>query len=569
MKIWPNALLLCGVGLLGLTSIPKVSADSPAKPKRVLLISVDGMHAVDLTNYVSQNPGSTFAQLSRRGVTYPYASTTKPSDSFPGLVAQVTGGTPYSAGIYYDVSYNRTLLPPPGTGDNTPGTAVAYAENLDKNLKLINGGGDSSVGSIDPAQLPRDPVTLKPIYPHDYLPVNTIFEVVKVHGGHTAWSDKHPAYDIVNGPSGHGVDDLYTPEINSFVAIVKGRLVDASNPGNPAGLILDDATNRLYTTEAYDNIKVQAIVHEIDGYDHTGKNRVGVPEIFGMNFQSVSVGQKLTQEPAQQKGADTDPFIGLPGGYTNPDGSPTAVYATPGPLLDHALDFVDAELGTMVSELTRQGLMSSTTIIISAKHGQSPIDKGLLTNENPPGGTNPATNPAIKDPATQLVDGQGNSLVAKNGDGQGEIQDDVALIWLTDQRLTGAAVNILNTPTNRAADGIQTILSGPAITRLYGDPTTHPKVPDIVVISKPGVIYTGSKKKVAEHGGFSHDDTNVLLLVANPGNATAATNNAAVLTTQIAPTILHLLGIDTGSPANSSLQAVKIENTPVLPGLGL
>jgi len=31
-------------------------------------------------------------------------------------------------------------------------------------------------------------------------------------------SDKHTSYDLVNGPSGTGVDDLYTPEINSDIA---------------------------------------------------------------------------------------------------------------------------------------------------------------------------------------------------------------------------------------------------------------------------------------------------------------------------------------------------------------
>jgi hypothetical protein len=37
--------------------------------------------------------------------------------------------------------------------------------------------------------------------------------VVRAKGGRTAWADKHPAYDLVNGPSGKGVEDLYTPEI--------------------------------------------------------------------------------------------------------------------------------------------------------------------------------------------------------------------------------------------------------------------------------------------------------------------------------------------------------------------
>lgn len=65
---------------------PETSALDPENPvKHVLLISVDGLHAVDLTNYVATHPDSTLAQLSKHGVTYTNNSTSIPSDSFPGL----------------------------------------------------------------------------------------------------------------------------------------------------------------------------------------------------------------------------------------------------------------------------------------------------------------------------------------------------------------------------------------------------------------------------------------------------------------------------------------------------
>ena len=54
---------------------------------------------------------------------------------------------------------------------------------------------------IDPALLPVDPRTCTPVYPHSYLKVNTVFEVLRAHGLRPAWSDKHPAYDILQGPS--------------------------------------------------------------------------------------------------------------------------------------------------------------------------------------------------------------------------------------------------------------------------------------------------------------------------------------------------------------------------------
>ncbi len=68
---------------------------------------------------------------------------------------------------------------------------------------------------IDPTQLPVDPKTCKPVYPHQYIKVNTVFEVVRAAGLRTAWSDKHAAYEILNGPSGNSIQDLFTPEINS------------------------------------------------------------------------------------------------------------------------------------------------------------------------------------------------------------------------------------------------------------------------------------------------------------------------------------------------------------------
>jgi len=85
-KIGGLTVGLCCV--LGLTAHAdsETSALGPENPvKHVLLISVDGLHAVDLTNYVATHPDSTLAQLSKHGVTYANNSTSIPSDSFPGL----------------------------------------------------------------------------------------------------------------------------------------------------------------------------------------------------------------------------------------------------------------------------------------------------------------------------------------------------------------------------------------------------------------------------------------------------------------------------------------------------
>ena len=83
--------------------------DDHHKIRHVLLISVDGMHALDLTTYVASHPDSTLAKLSEHGITYSNNSTSSPSDSFPGLASLVTGGSPVTAGLWYDDTYNRKL----------------------------------------------------------------------------------------------------------------------------------------------------------------------------------------------------------------------------------------------------------------------------------------------------------------------------------------------------------------------------------------------------------------------------------------------------------------------------
>ena len=75
------------------------------------------------------------------------------------------------------------------------------------------------------------------------------------------------------------------------------------------------------------------------------------------------------------------------------------------------------------------------------------------------------------------------------------------------------------------------------------------------------MTYTGSNKKLMEHGGFSHDDTNVMLLVANPA-VKPRTWSTPVGTLQVAPTILKALGLNPGA-----LDGVRIEGTQALPGL--
>ena len=292
-----GVIAFCGGALLAGCSTPGGPWYGAYRTERVLLLSIDGLHHSDLVNWVRDNPESALAELAAKGITYANARTPVPSDSFPGLLALVTGGTPKVTGVYYDDSYDRTLFAPGSNCTIPAGTEVVYDETIDFDSAAVFSGG------INPANLPlkRDGThDCKPVYPHEFLAVNTAFEVLRAKGV-TAWADKHPAYDLVNGPSGAGVVDLYTPEINAKI-----KTAGIVNGLDLAGVaVLCDGTNSLPVArvsaftdcipavEAYDDTKVQAILHQINGRSSDGRRAQPVPVLFGMNFQAVSVGQKL------------------------------------------------------------------------------------------------------------------------------------------------------------------------------------------------------------------------------------------------------------------------------------
>jgi hypothetical protein len=292
------------------------------------------------------------AALDHTGVNYVAASTSRPSDSFPGLMAIVTGGTPRTVGVYYDVAYDRSLDAPAKTTGNgvaagpcTPGAAptgtrTEYEEGIDLDQSKLNGGApgasltDGGIAAIDPQRLPRDPrAGCAPVYPWNFVRTNTIFGVVHNAGGYTSWYDKHPAYTAVAGPGGNSLNEYFSPEINSAVVAVPGYSTPAGVTCSP---IPDPAqvgawTDSFANIQCYDTIKVKGILNQIFGKDHNGRT-TRVPNLFGMNFQAVSVGQKLIESGVGS------------GGYLDAAG-------TPSDLLLGEIEFVDTSIGEMVNDL--------------------------------------------------------------------------------------------------------------------------------------------------------------------------------------------------------------------------
>ncbi len=533
--------------------------------QRVLLISVDGMHAVDFANCAkgisTANNGEPYcpaiAALGKTGVNYVAASTSKPSDSFPGLTAIITGGSPALTGVYYDVAYSRNYDAPAKTTGNgvaagpcipgaaPTGTTTEYEEGIDIDQSKVNGGApsaaltDGGIDSIDPQRLVRDPSNgCKPVFPWQFVRANSIFSVIHQAGGYAAWSDKHPAYSsVASGIGPSALDDFYAPEINSNVIGLPGVTtptgVSCATVRDP-GSDLTAWTNSFQNIQCYDTLKVDAILNQIRGKNHLGTRNTQVPTIFGMNFQALSVGQKLIEASNSTTG-----------GYLDAAGTPSAA------LLDE-FKFVDASIGAFVKELKEKGLYDSTLFVITAKHGQSPIDPSRYVAQTR-NGTSPATVLAM---AGFIPDSE-----SPLGSGIGPTEDDVSLLWLKSSADTDASVAILEDNASAAGIALGQFYYGPSLAINYNDPTVDPRTPDIIVTPNVGVTYSGSHAKQAEHGGFAHDDTNVILLLSHPGFK-PQTVRAEVGTAQVAPTILKALGL-----APSLLKAVRVEGTSVLPAV--
>ena len=343
-----------------------------------------------------------------------------------------------------------------------------------------------------------------------------------------SWSRsiRRGAYEIVGGPSGRGLDELYAPEINSTtVAATAPTLIPTPAPG-------DDWTKIPAYTRVYDDFKVTGVLNQIKGYDHTGVGKKpGVPAIFGMNFQAVSVGQKVTAD-----------------GYADAVGTPRAELLA-------STEFVDQSLGKMLDALMTEKLLDSTLVIVGAKHGQSPIDVSKLHMLQ--GSKNPKVLPANKDVVDPVDSLQSGGVPVAQ-----ETADDISLLWLADQtKLESALVLLEADQAGNNTTRIQKIYSGGELKARFGDPALG-RTPDIIIQPIPGTIYSGSAKKIAEHGGFAADDTHVLLVVSNP-RLEAHKVDEPVANKQVAPTILRALGLNP-----RDLQAVRMENTRTLPRLG-
>ena len=160
---------------------------------------------------------------------------------------------------------------------------------------------------------------------------------------------------MVAGPGGTGLDDYYAPEVDSNVVALPG--VKTSLGASCA--TVRDATAPSWNAsfediQCYDALRVDALLNEIAGKSHNG-SAATTPAIMGMNFQAVYTGESVSE-----------PGVGV-GGYQNAAALPSAE-------LLQEIESVDTSIGDIVNALKDKGIYDDTLIIITAKHGGSPID---------------------------------------------------------------------------------------------------------------------------------------------------------------------------------------------------
>ncbi|HEY7116499.1 MAG TPA: alkaline phosphatase family protein [Tepidisphaeraceae bacterium] len=507
----------CAAGVLAL-GFAAQSALANGPYQHVLLLSLDGLHAADLTDPATAQYLPDVLDLASHGVTYSNAYAVKPTDNFPNMIAQVTGAGPKTSGIYYDDTYRRNYYPAFTFPDTPPGASATWTADIDRDSSLINGGGNSDASSINPEVLPQVMVNgvLQRVYPHNDLKVNTVFEVAHNAGLRTAYIDKHPSYEIVSGPSGTELDDFYGPESDARAVLIDGALMDATQA--PPGSKFKQISKSIPMSEAYDDMRVDALVNQINGKTSRGAAAGGAPALFGMSFIAVNTAEKDTTS----------------GGV---DPSPNGNVANAG-LVD-ALQRTNASVNRIVGALKTSGLYDSTLIVLTAKHGQSPR-VGEATNY----------------PNEYLTGALfSNGIAIRQA-----TQDDVSLIWLDDQSKAADAKSII---LQEAGDNIEQVLIGDDLTLAgLGNPATDDRAPDLIVKFKPGILLSNSLKR-GEHGGFSEDDSHIAMILggAIPPEFQGLIESDNVLDTQLAPTMLEALGLDP-----NQLQGVVIDGTTGLPG---
>ena len=381
--------------------------------RHVLLLSIDGMHEVDLDAlHRAPTRSSTLAALARHGVQYTNAwvnrldgSATNPSDSFPGLLALTTGGSSRDARrLVRRLLCARSLRPAlrAARARAAPPSPTTRASSRQLSHLWGNASDDTPTHDVDggarrasirrSCRMAKHRGACTPVYPHQYIRVNTIFEVAKAAGLHTAWSDKHLAYELVNGPSG---------ERRRRLLRARDQLGSVEEP-DPVGA----GGRRLHR-----QVDVDRDLRRLQGAGDPQPDRRAAGATPGCPAPADTAGPRaghagdLRHElPGAQRRAE-----GLVGERRLLDAA-----GTPGPEVADALAHTDASIGKMVAALEARDLLRST---LDHRDRQA---RAVADRQDGSSSASMATR------WRRSIDGA--APVA------GHIEDDVALYWLHDAR---------------------------------------------------------------------------------------------------------------------------------------
>ena len=250
-------------------------------------------------------------------------------------------------------------------------------------------------------------------------------------------------------------------------------------------------TDSFANIQCYDSLKVQAILNEIDGLNHDGSATRRVPNVLGMNFQAVSIGEKLVE-----KSDGADRRLSRRRGHAVTAAARRNPIRRCGDRQNGGRVEAPGALRTHRDHHHRQARPIADRSAARSAHSRRMF-------------------PAINRPP---------AILSPNGVGPGyplvqALEDDISLLWLADNSPSATLKAAASLEANAAAIGANggEIFYGRNLALMFNDPAIDPRTPNIIVAPNVGVIYTGGKKNLSEHGGFAHDDTTVMMLVSNPG----------------------------------------------------
>ena len=225
----------------------------------------------------------------------------------------------------------------------------------------------------------RDPANgCAPVFPWQFVRTNSIFGVIHKAGGYTAWSDKHPAYASVAGQDGTERAGRFLWARDQFQCCGSAQCDDTGWSG-----FLRDGTGHGADLTAWTNSfkNIQVLRHAEGERDPERDRRVESPG----HAKTQDADHLWDELPGGQCGREADRREARNGGYLDAAGTPTATLLS-------EIEFADDAIGEMVNKLKDRGQYESTLIIVTAKHGQSPIDPNLY--DAVPGKTSNGSSPA-------------------------------------------------------------------------------------------------------------------------------------------------------------------------------